>query len=321
MIHLSGELARAKGRVDEMWKIDCAQVVTFDETITEKDAEIKQLTARVAELEASLVKASEVDHTRPIHPLPSTHHLQVLVPARDGSAAETAVPTGVPMTPTSRRCGKATPIGEFSGEDLACQLDDWLLSLERASTWNAWTAGEKLMQLTDHLKGRALQEYNLLGSTEKELFESAVEALCSHLEPSSKAVAAQDFRHTMQKDSDLVSDFIRRMECTFRIAYGRDSMSTETRDTSLYCQIQQGLCYELMKAPAVSGATKYQEICIAAKNEEKHLAELRRRQQYGKSTQPKLWQSERTRVTTTESPRHPFIPNKSGNVDVKKCSD
>ena len=109
------------------------------------------------------------------------------------------------------------------------------------------------------------------------------------------------------------------MERTFRIAYGRDSMSTETRDTLLYCQLQEGLHYELMKAPAVSGATKYQELCIAAKNEEKHLAELRRRQQYGKSTQPKPWQSERTKATTTESLRHPFVPNKSGSVNVKKC--
>ena len=31
---LSGELVRVRGRVDEMWKINCAQVVSFDETIT-----------------------------------------------------------------------------------------------------------------------------------------------------------------------------------------------------------------------------------------------------------------------------------------------
>ena len=75
------------------------------------------------------------------------------------------------------------------------------------------------MQLTGHLKGRASQEFNLLESTEKESFESAVEALCSRLEPSSKAVSAQDFRHSMQKDSETMSDFIRSMEHTFRIAY------------------------------------------------------------------------------------------------------
>ena len=61
MSHLSGELVRVKGRVDEMRKINCAQVVAFDETITEKDAEIERLTARVAELEAGLAKASEVE--------------------------------------------------------------------------------------------------------------------------------------------------------------------------------------------------------------------------------------------------------------------
>ena len=55
--HLSGELVRVKGRVDEMWKINCAQVVAFDDTITEKDEEIERLTARVAELEAGLARA------------------------------------------------------------------------------------------------------------------------------------------------------------------------------------------------------------------------------------------------------------------------
>ena len=317
--HLSGELARVKSRVDEMWKINCAQVVAFDETITAKDAEIERLSARVAELEAGLARAPELDPARLVHPPPSTRHIPVFAPPSDRPAAETAVPVGVPMTPTSRRRGKAPPIGEFSGEDLECQLDDWLPSLERASTWNAWTPEERLMQLAGHLKGRALQEYNLLGPTEKVSFESAVEALRSRLEPSSKAVAAQDFRHGMQKDSESVSDFIRRMERTFRIAYGRDSMSTETRDTLLYCQLQEGLRYELMKAPAVSGATKYQELCIAAKNEEKRLAELRRRQQYSKSTQPKPSQSERNRATTTDPLRHPSVPNKSGSVDAKKC--
>ena len=61
--HLRGELARVKSRVDEMWMINCAQVVAFNETITEKDAEIERLTARVAELEAGLARASEVDPT------------------------------------------------------------------------------------------------------------------------------------------------------------------------------------------------------------------------------------------------------------------
>ena len=40
----------------------------------------------------------------------------------------------------------------------------------------------------------------------------------------------------------------------FRIAYGRDPMSNESCDTLLYCQLQEGLCYELMRGPA-----RYQE--------------------------------------------------------------
>ena len=62
-------------------------------------------------------------------------------------------------------------------------------------------------------------------------------------------------------------------------------MSTETRDALLYGQLQEDLRYELMRAPAVLGSTKYQELCVATKNEEKHLSELHKRQQYSKSSQ------------------------------------
>ena len=51
-------------------------------------------------------------------------------------------------------------------------------------------------------------------------------------------------------------------------------MSTETRNVLLYGQLQSGLTLELSKATAVSGARNYDEPCIAAKNEEKRLAEL-----------------------------------------------
>ena len=56
-------------------------------------------------------------------------------------------------------------------------------------------------------------------------------------------------------------------------------MSSETRSALLSGQLQEGLLYELLKAPAVSGAQKYSELCVAALNEEKRLAWLRRRQQ------------------------------------------
>ena len=173
---LSGELAKVRERVNDMWKLNCAQVVAFDETITSKDAEIERLTAKVARLEANLVRAPDVDSARVTHLPPLPHHTPVSVL---GSDTPVSLPARVPMVPTPARRGKPPPVGQFSGEDLECQLDDWLPSLERASVWNVWTAEEGLMQLAGHLKGRALQEYNLLRAEESESFESAVEALRS----------------------------------------------------------------------------------------------------------------------------------------------
>ena len=38
----------------------------------------------------------------------------------------------------------------------------WKPSLERASLWNAWSEEEQMIQLAGYLRGRALQEWNLL---------------------------------------------------------------------------------------------------------------------------------------------------------------
>lgn len=61
-------------------------------------------------------------------------------------------------------------------------------------------------------------------------------------------------------------------------------MAEETRNALLYAQLQEGLKYALMKAPAVFGAQGYQELCVAARNEERRLNELNSRKQY-------LWES------------------------------
>lgn len=95
-----------------------------------------------------------------------------------------------------------------------------------------------------------------------------------------KVLAAQDFRHTVQKEGENVADFVRRLERAFRIAYGGDSIEKGVREAFLYGQLQEGLRQDVMRSPAVSGAMAYQELTMAAKNEEQRLKELRKRKQY-----------------------------------------
>jgi len=54
-----------------------------------------------------------------------------------------------------------------------------------------------------------------------------------------------------------------------------------------YGQLQEGLLYTSMQSPTVSGAQSYRELFLAAKNEEKKLAELRKMQQYLKDVNSK----------------------------------
>ena len=97
--------------------------------------------------------------------------------------------------------------------------------------------------------------------------------LRERLDPSNRKMVAQDFRHATQEGEEKVNDFILRLERLFRLAYGRDPISDETRSTLLYGQ-------QIMEAPAVSGAADYQALCIAVKAEERRLAKLKKRRLY-----------------------------------------
>ena len=98
-------------------------------------------------------------------------------------------------------------------------------------------------------------------------------------------MAAQDFRHAAQEDHEKVGDFIHRCERLFKLASGRDAISAKTRNTLLYSQLQEGLRHRITESPAVSGATDYSTMCLAAKAKEKHLTKLEKRQQYHSDTQ------------------------------------
>ena len=43
--------------------------------------------------------------------------------------------------------------------------------------WNGWSSEEQVIQLAGHLKGKALQEWNLLGEGLVQNYEEAVQAL------------------------------------------------------------------------------------------------------------------------------------------------
>lgn len=66
------------------------------------------------------------------------------------------------------------------------------------------------------------------------------------------------------------------------MAYGRDDLAPETRDALLHGRLHEGLRFDIMRAPAVSGSQTYTALCVAAKNEERRLIELRKRKEYQK---------------------------------------
>jgi len=175
--------------------------------------------------------------------------------------------------PNTRR-EKAAPVEPFTGEGVDTLSEEWLPTFEWMAAWNNWSEPEKLLQLAGHL---ARQEWTLL---DKLSYDRVTAMLKSKLDPGRKALAVQDFHYLSQGRNEVNGDFIHRLEQTFRRAYGYDKICEETRNTLMHGQLQEGLKYSLMSAPAVSGAQTYPELCLAAKNEERHQLELAKRKQY-----------------------------------------
>ena len=204
---------------------------------------------------------------------------RVFVPSvvsTSGTGSDGNVATPSTSTRTSRK-GRAPPIDQYTGEDADVRFDDWLPYLRRAADWNCWTESEQLMQLAGHLRGRASQEWGLLDEVEKSTMEKAIAVLRERLDQNTIVLAAQDFRHTTQQLGEKVADFVRRLERAFNIAYGRETLTKETREAFLYGQLQEGLLIQLLQNAAVSGAQNYRELVMAAKNEEQRLSELKKR--------------------------------------------
>lgn len=179
---------------------------------------------------------TRTEHTITLHePKGGREHVVDTSHPIQGSSASSKTTPGAGEGERARR-GKAPPVDSFSGESPDILFEDWLPALQRAAEWNGWSKEETLIQLAGHLRGRALQEWGLLSAREKLSLDQAIIAMRNRLDPCSRALAAQDFRHASQREGESVSDFIRRLEQMFKLAYGQDGMSDETRGTLLHSQ-------------------------------------------------------------------------------------
>ena len=156
---LKSDLQKEKEKSKQHWRMTCQQAAEQEEFLAEKDREIEELKRRLA--------GSRAPFTPPSH--------------SDSDEGSPSVPPG--ETPTlmllepPRRRGKAPPVDQYTGGDPNIRFDNWLPALQRAARWNGWTDEEMLIQLAGHLRGKALQEWNVLVEAGKATFEKAVVAL------------------------------------------------------------------------------------------------------------------------------------------------
>ena len=273
---LNSALDAEKEKYRQLWRLSCTQAREQEELLAAQETELRRLRSE---------PPSTVAHDP--------------VSSRTSLSGRSSPGGSEQVAPRTRRPGKAPPVDPFTGEDREVRLDDWLPALQRVASWYGWSPEENLIQLAGHLRARALQEWNLLGESDRSIYDAGVKALRSRLDSGSRAMAAQEFRHCRQTDTESVSDFIIRLEKTFRLAYGRDQMIDDTRDALLYAQLHEGLRYKLMESPAVSGAANYSTLSVAARAEERRQAALQQRRNY---------RPDQTPHTTHQSDRFPRGP-------------
>ena len=170
------ELEAEKKKSTRFWALACQRGEENERLAAEKEAEVASLIWQLEECKVLGVPTA-------LESLP-----------RDSSESPMQVSAGV----EKKRKGKAPPVDWFTGENMEVRVDDWLPALERATVWNAWKEEEQLIQLAGHLRGKALQEWNLLSKEDKATWQVAVSALKGRLDPGNKILAAQDFRHAVQ---------------------------------------------------------------------------------------------------------------------------
>ena len=311
IISLKGALDKQQLKVKRLWRENCDLQLKHEEEIELKDREIEALRTRVhrssrvpTQLSMENLSISSYDSDESsMYTDNREHHPSHQVAAR----------------PSSRK-GKAPPVDSFASEGSDLLFEEWLPAFERMALWNEWTGPEKLIQLAGYLRGKALQEWLLLGRTDRSTYAKATAALKEKLDPSRKTLATQDFRHLAQGRNEAVADFILRLEQTFRRAYGFDKVGEETRHTLLHGQLQEGLKYSLMSAPAVSGAQTYAELCMAAKNEERRQSELVKRQHYQfKGAYPDSLPRERDRSSQQKQAYHQLTQNIPISQPQRRC--
>ena len=254
---LRQEVERQKQHIKHLWARNCQllrEIELKDDKIAELQVQPRQLLPQSVESVCGDSQISQAATSRPRD-------------TRD-------------LTTSGVRRGRAPPVDPFTGDKEDVTFEDWLPTLERAAQWYGWTEAETLLQLVGYLRGHALQEWTLLPEIEKNDYQKVIKVLQARLDPGNRTLAAQEFRHLHQREGESVSDFMRRLEKTFQVAYGKDNMSQDTRHLLLYGQLREGLKEQLIRSPAVAGAKDYLQLCLAAKGEEKHLVELKRRQQY-----------------------------------------
>ena len=232
------QLAKEKERSEHAWSSMYLRIVEHDAAMAVKDDEVAALNRQLEDLRATVSRrptpmprsrystgGSRRQGVSPSRTLRRSHH--DTIESTPLSDVESSIPDILriglervfrvaavendarAIQSRMRRRGKAPPVDSFTGEDPEIRLEDWLPALPRASEWNGWSNADQLLQLAGHLRGRALQEWNLLEKSDKSSYNKAIDALHARLDPGSKALAAQDFRHSSQGKEESVADFVR----------------------------------------------------------------------------------------------------------------
>ena len=113
-------------------------------------------------------------------------------------------------------------IPEFTGElDDGVTIDEWLKIANRVAQTAGWTNDQKLRYFQDRFTKSAANFNETLTAQQTDTFDHWVTAVTNGFQDSTfKALRKAQLKHLKQKHNERIRDFRKRIDDTYRVAYG-----------------------------------------------------------------------------------------------------
>lgn len=126
-------------------------------------------------------------------------------------------------------------IPEFTGDlDDGVTIDEWLKTANRVAVVAGWTDDQKLRYFQDRLRKSAANFNDSLTQQQRDTFQHWETAMVTEFQDSAvRSLRKAQLKHLKQKHSERIRDFKKRIDDTYKTAYGDAVANSRDREVAL----------------------------------------------------------------------------------------